>query len=179
MREEAESLFCFARSIGLGLAESLPEIIDRALPLKAGNEHKVLKIGKEGTARVIKITHPGKYGRIEHTPYLYLERWALLNRLTPSIRARFEDCFKTESGEVSIVTSMTFFTGKHPGARETDNFIKTGLGFDPLHDGSATLDYISADGQLILRDCHPKNWIRTKRTLVPIDIIPQVVIRQH
>jgi len=72
-----------------------------------------------------------------------------------------------------IVTSMAFFQGHHPTPEETHDFITSKLGYLPFSDSSTTLDYISKDGLLVLRDCHPKNWIKAKNTLIPIDIIPE------
>lgn len=54
-----------------------------------------------------------------------------------------------------------------------------GLGFALLSDGSATLDYINEAAGLILRDCHPKNWIKADGALIPIDIIPEPVPRRN
>ncbi len=61
MEAEAESLFQFARAIGLDLSESLDEIIHRTLPIRTGNEHRVYRATVAGRRRFIKITHAGKY----------------------------------------------------------------------------------------------------------------------
>lgn len=68
---------------------------------------------------------------------------------------------------------MAYYRGPHPEAAETDAFIKS-LGFEPLRDGSATLDYIHAAAGLVIRDCHPKNWIKSGGAILPIDIIPEL-----
>ena len=157
-------------------AKNLPQkrLVGESTPLGAGSEHKVFKIGTGDSARVIKITHSKKFGRKEHTPQLYLRRWALLNEMAPVVQAKLEDCVKHPTRETAIVMSMAFFKGPHPTPEETDRFIKTGLGYKPFSDSSSPLNYISQDGRLILRDCHPKNWIKIQNTLIPIDIIPEL-----
>lgn len=126
--------------------------------------------------RVVKITVPGKYGRWEHTPFQYLDRWRLLNEMVPVVDVHFEDCIQTNENKFSIVTSMQYFKGPHPSSQEADDFVRS-LGFELLTDGSATLDYISEAAGLILRDCHPQNWIKAEGALIPIDIIPEPVRR--
>ena len=171
---EADSLFLFARQAGLDFSRLLPELANHATPRGAGSEHKVFKIGSGKSARVIKITHSGKFGRREHTPQLYLRRWALLNELAPEVHARLEDCLKPpDNGDPAIIVSMSYFQGPHPTLEETDHFIRNHLGYVPLRDASTTLDYISKDRRIILRDCHAKNWIKAQNILVPIDIIPE------
>lgn len=66
--------------------------------------------------------------------------------------------------------SMEYFRGPHPEPIETDAFIRA-QGFRPFDDGSTTLDYLPDD--LIIRDCHPRNWIRVDGGLVPIDSVPE------
>lgn len=94
--------------------------------------------------------------------------------MTPEIDVSFEGCIRTPQDTISIVTSMQFFSGPHPTSEEADEFVRS-LGFELHYDHSSTLDYINAERSLILRDCHPGNWISTKKTLVPIDIIPERV----
>jgi len=122
--------------------------------------------------RVVKVTFAGKFGRWEHTPFLYLERCRLLTAMVPVVDIHFEDCIQTNDGKFSIVTSMQYFKGPHPSSQEADNFIKR-LGFTLLRDGSTTLDYVHPATGLIIRDCHPQNWIQTEGALIPIDIIPE------
>jgi hypothetical protein len=174
MEEEAESLFQFAQCIGLCLPEEVRKKIETSLPKKSGAEHKVFFNAHSKEGRVIKITFPGKYGRWEHTPFLYLERWELLEAMAPVISMKFEGCIKTPTKEISIITSMQFFKGPHPSGEEADAFVKS-LGFKPLSYGTTTLDYIDQKRGLILRDCHPGNWIKSSQTLVPIDIIPEKI----
>lgn len=125
MEAEAESLYQFARAVPLNLSASLGEIIERTLPMRAGNEHRVYRARVAGEHRVIKVTHAGKYGRNEHTPYLYLLRWKLLNAFAPSIDARLEDCIRNERKELSMVVSMSYFLGGHPSPRDADEFVRS------------------------------------------------------
>ncbi len=143
-------------------------------PTKEGFEHFVFFPLAEASARVIKITFPGKYGRIEHTPFLYLERLALCNELFPGLDVRFHDCVRAASGDYSIVSSMQFFLGPPPTLEEIDGFLRS-LGFSSYSDGSATIDYRSSAMEIVLRDCHPKNWVKTDQgILMPIDICPEI-----
>ena len=172
MNGEAQSLLLFTREMGLGLPEEVQKRIGRNPSRKSGAEHKVFFDAHIDRERVIKVTFPGKYGRWEHTPFLYMERWQLLEEMVPEIKVRMEGCIETVNGELSIITSMQFFEGQSPTGEEADAFVKS-LGFEMLHDGTTTLDYIKRSEKLILRDCHPGNWIKTKGALVPIDIIPE------
>ncbi len=80
----------------------------------------------------------------------------------------------TEEGDLSIITSMLYFAGKHPDALVADQFVKS-LGFQPLRDPSSTLDYVDWNRGLIIRDCHAGNWIVAGDALIPIDIIPEQI----
>lgn len=174
MEEESESLFLFARSLGRGLPEEVQRMIqNNPFPL-SGSEHRVFFNPHSVEARVLKITFPDKFGRREHTPFQYLERWSLMSQMVPATRMKFEDCIMSQAGTISIVMSMQFFKGPHPSPQEAHSFITT-LGFELLSDGSSTLDYINRARGLILRDCHTKNWIKADEALVPIDIIPELV----
>lgn len=174
--EEARCLYAFARSRQLGFPERTLEIAERSPSTKGGAEHRVYFDIRSREGRVVKITVPGKYGRWEHTPFQYLDRWRLLNEMVPVVDVHFEDCIQTNENKFSIVTSMQYFKGPHPSSQEADDFVRS-LGFELLTDGSATLDYISEAAGLILRDCHPQNWIKAEGALIPIDIIPEPVRR--
>jgi hypothetical protein len=170
MEAEARSLFSFARNAGLSFSESLGTLIRKDLPVREGSEHKAFLVTAGKNRRVVKVTHAGKYGRNENTPYQYLLRWKLLNELAPSADARIEDCIQNPKKEISIITSMNYFLGPHPTPVEADEFVRS-LGFELLRDGSSTLDYFNSEAKLILRDSHPGNWVKTENTLIPIDII--------
>lgn len=174
--DEARSLFAFARSKDLGFPERTLEIAEHSPSAKGGAEHRVYFDIRSREGRVVKITFPGKFGRWEHTPFQYLERCRLLTEMVPAVDIHFEDCIQTNEGKFSIVTSMQYFKGPHPSSGEADDFIKS-LGFRFLRDESTTLDYINEKAGLIIRDCHPQNWIKTDGALVPIDIIPELVHR--
>ncbi len=69
---------------------------------------------------------------------------------------------------------MQFFLGPPPTLKEIDEFLRS-LGFSPYSDGSATIDYRNSTIEIVLRDCHPKNWVKIDdRQLVPIDISPEI-----
>jgi len=175
MGEEAKSLFQFARSLGRGLPEVVKERTRNNPGPLSGSEHRVFFNIRSADARVLKITFPDKFGRKEHTPFQYLERWDLMSQLVPATGGKFEDCIMSQAGTVSIVMSMQAFKGSHPSSQEAHSFI-TDLGFEVLGGRlSTTLDYIDRARGLILRDCHPKNWIKADGALVPIDIIPELV----
>ncbi len=172
MDAEAESLYAFMQCVHTRFATEVHEVIRRDLPIREGNEHRVYLGQIRSERRVVKITHPGKFGRREHTPFQYLLRWKLLNQFAPSLDARLEDCVINEKGELSIITSMAYFAGQHPDPVTSDRFVKS-LGFELLRDASSTLDYVHPGTGLILRDCHAGNWIVAGEALVPIDIIPE------
>jgi hypothetical protein len=170
--EEEESLFAFCRTQGISFARRMPVLLSGP-PAKAGAEHSVYLPLEKESQRVTKITHPGKYGRMEHTPFLYLERSALCNDLFPGLDIRFEDCIKTANGEYSILTTMQYLSGSPPTLAEIDQFLRS-IGFSPHSDGSSTIDYRRQDLEIILRDCHPGNWVKTGRgVLLPIDVSPE------
>jgi hypothetical protein len=171
--EEEKSLFEFCRERGIRYAESMPALL-KGPATKAGAEHRVFYPLENGPCRVIKITHPGKYGRIEHTPFLYLERLALCNDLFPGLDIRFEDCIKTANDEFSLITSMQYLSGAPPTPAEIEEFLRS-IEFLPYSDGSGTIDYRRLDLEIILRDCHPGNWVKTDHgVLIPIDISPEI-----
>ncbi len=135
----------------------------------SGSEHLVYIKDK----RVYKRTKSGKYGQKHATPDQYMERLALMNKICPPLDNRFEDFVKNLAGQCSIISSIRFFPGPHPDGHTVDSYLKE-AGFALLSDGSGTMDYINRDFRLILRDCHPQNWIMD-RDLIPIDIIPEVI----
>jgi hypothetical protein len=173
--EEEQSLFQFCRSKQIALSESLIDLL-KGPPTHQGYEHRVFYHLEGDPPRVTKITFPGKYGRFEHTPFLYLERLALSNALFPVLQVRFEDCLSAGSDQFSIVSNMRAFVGPHPSLEEIDAFL-TGRGFSKLTVPSLTIDYTSSKVGLHLRDCHPKNWVKSREgVLIPIDIIPERIV---
>jgi hypothetical protein len=173
--EEERSLFQFCRSRSLSTADALNDLI-KGPPTREGYEHRVFYHLRDDPPRVTKVTFPGKYGRIEHTPFLYLERLALLNALFPVLDVLFEDCVSAGDNEFSIVSSMRAFLGSHPELREIDAFLAK-HGFSKLTEPSLTIDYTSREAGIHLRDCHPKNWIRSRADiLIPIDVIPERIV---
>ena len=172
--EEEKSLFEFCRYNGLALSEKMRELV-QGPPTRQGFEHRVFYHLENDPPMVTKITFPGKYGRIEHTPFLYLERLALSNELFPVLNIHFDDCIEANGKEYSIVTSMQAFSGPPPTQEEVEIFL-TQRGFTKFSGASLTIDYTSLDLGMHLRDCHPCNWVKTKRgSLIPIDIIPELI----
>jgi hypothetical protein len=171
--EEEEDLFDFCRAKVLNFAENIASLLEGPAT-REGVEHRVFYSLADDPPRVTKITFPGKYGRIEHTPFLYLERLALFNELFPELDIRFEDCIKTNKGEFSLFSTMRAFSGAPPDLKEIDAFL-IALGFAKFSDGSITIDYINSRLGIILRDCHPKNWVKNRDgTLIPIDLCPEI-----
>jgi len=173
--EEEKSLFEFCRHKGIGLSEKLSELV-KGPATREGFEHRVFYHLKNDPPRVTKITFPGKYGRIEHTPFLYLERLALFNELFPALDVRFEDCIIANTSDYSLVSSMRAFSGPPPTQEEIDQFL-TSRRFSKLSSPSLTIDYTSHELGIHLRDCHPRNWVKSKDgLLIPIDIIPEIIV---
>jgi hypothetical protein len=173
--EEEQSLFEFCRAARMGLSEKLADLLGGP-PTREGQEHRVFLHLKDDPPRVTKITLPGKYGRFEHTPFLYLERLALSNELFPLLEVKFSDCVKVNAGQYSIISSMRAFIGPHPSQDEINDFL-VGHGFRKFSDGSITIDYTNPEVGLHLRDCHPKNWVRSPEgLLIPVDIVPERIV---
>lgn len=53
-----------------------------------GSEHYVVRYRTRGETRVLKATIPGKFGRYEYTPTIYLNSLRLLNRFVPALDIR-------------------------------------------------------------------------------------------
>jgi len=171
--EEERSLFEFCRAKGLFSAENLERLADGPISHQ-GNEHRVFLHPDGGPPRVTKITLPPNYGRLEHTPFLYLERLALCQALFPVLDIRFEDFAKAGPDSYSFVTGMRAFLGPFPELSVIDAFLKE-RGFH-LMAQTATIDYASQEAGIRLRDCHPKNWIDADGHLILIDIIPEIIV---
>jgi hypothetical protein len=173
--EEEKSLYEFCRHKGIGSSEQLTKLREGPAT-REGFEHRVFFHLKHSPPRVTKITFPGRYGRIEHTPFLYLERLALSRELFPVLDVRFEDCVITNDRQYSIISSMQFFSGPPPTQSEIDKFL-TRHGFSKLSSSSLTMDYTNGDLGIHLRDCHPKNWVKSRKgLLIPIDIVPERIV---
>lgn len=173
LEEEEKSLFEFCREKGFAFAENLKELT-KGPKTQEGVEHRVFYSLADDPPRVTKVTFPGKYGRLEHTPFLYMERLALFTELFPELAIRFEDCVLSDKGEYMIISSMQAFPGPHPRPDEINAFL-INLGFLPYSDGSITIDYRNPRLGVIVRDCHPKNWVKIDgEHLVPVDICPEI-----
>jgi hypothetical protein len=142
------------------LSENLAELLSGPAT-RGGFEHRVFYHLENDPPRVSKITFPGKYGRFEHTPFLYLERLALTNELFPAPDVLFEDCVIANTHDYSIVSSMRAFSGPSPTQEEIDQFL-TNRGLKKLSSPSLTIDYTSQSLGIHLRDCHSGNWVRSR-----------------
>jgi len=173
--EEEKSLYEFCRFKGIGSSENLSALLSGPVT-REGFEHRVFYHLEDDPPRVTKITFPGKYGRIEHTPFLYLERLALSNELFPVLDVRLEDCVRANGDKYSVISSMRAFTGPPPTQQEIDDFL-TSHGFAMISEPSLTIDYTNKELGINLRDCHPRNWVKAEAgLLIPIDIVPELVV---
>jgi hypothetical protein len=136
-----------------------------------GSEHYVVRYRAGGETRVLKATIPGKYGRFEYTPTIYLKSLTLLNKFVPSLEIRLHGIRVAADAKPSLVTSMHYIKGSHPHPKEIEKYLFP-LGWENFHDNSETLDFRHPTLRQIIRDAHPRNWVREKGTggLVPIDI---------
>ncbi len=105
-----------------------------------------------------------------------MERLALSNELFSLLDIRFEDCFRANGDQYSIISSMRAFTGPPPTLAEIDRFL-VDRGFVKLSDGSITIDYTNREFGISFRDCHPRNWVKSRNgLLIPIDIVPERIV---
>jgi len=141
-----------------------------------GSEHYVTRYRDGLQPRVVKATIPGKYGRYEYSPSLYLNSWRLFEQFLPALDIRVHGVLtqpvKGKSTALpSIVTSMQYIQGGHPSARQITTYMKA-RGWSEYVDPSETQDYIQKTARQIIRDAHPGNWIKQRGTaeLIPVDI---------
>lgn len=79
-----------------------------------GSEHYVTRYVDGSSPRVVKATIPGKYGRQEYSPSLYLNSWRLFQRFLPALDAHgvlVQPVKGREESLPSIVTSMQYIEG--------------------------------------------------------------------
>jgi len=141
-----------------------------------GSEHYVTRYVDGSSPRVVKATIPGKYGRHEYSPSLYLNSWRLFQRFLPALDIRVHGVLVQpvkgrEESLPSIVTSMQYIEGGHPSAQQIGKYMKE-RGWLEHTDQSETQDYVQKESRQIIRDAHPGNWIKQRGTaeLMPVDI---------
>jgi hypothetical protein len=141
-----------------------------------GSEHYVTRYFDGTSPRVVKATIPGKYGRHEYSPTIYLNSWRLFQQFVPALDIRVHGILvQPISSQVnprpSIVTSMQYIEGGHPRAAQIGKYMKS-RGWLEHTDESETQDYVHRQSRQIIRDAHPGNWIKQKGTteLIPVDI---------
>jgi hypothetical protein len=171
IENEEASLAAFCESQRLDGVALLAQLADEGIDRGQGSEHDVYVDRRREL--VFKATRGGKYGRRWATPSMYLNRLAHMNSLAPYLKIRFHD-FLVGPNDSAILTSMVYFPGRHPSQRQVGQYLK-GLGFEKYSDESETLDFLHPRFGLILRDCHPQNWVVYEGSLVPIDIIPEIL----
>lgn len=156
-----------------------PDFLEGSKPLGVGGEHEVFKRGN----RVYKVTQNHEdfdYGTgigldYQTTPYQYLNRLALTNRI-------FGDDVKwegviPEDGHIRTVTSQPFYKGEPPSEKETDDKL-SGMGFEAKTIPSefygqepSKVWYRQEDG-ILLGDVKPANFVKTDDGVIrPIDVI--------
>lgn len=141
-----------------------------------GSEHYVTRYFDGSSPRVVKATIPGKYGRHEYSPSLYLNSWRLFQQFLPALNIRMHGILvqpmrARETPLPSIVTSMQYIEGGHPSPRQIGAYMKA-RGWSEYTDQSETQDYVHEESRQIIRDAHPGNWIKQRGTaeLMPVDI---------
>ncbi len=136
-----------------------------------GSEHYVVRYRVGEKNRVLKATIPGKFGRFEYTPTIYLNSLRLLNEFVPALDIRIHGIRVASDSRPSILTSMQYIKGRHPHPKQIENYL-FGLGWEHFDDPSETLDFRHKQSNLIIRDAHPLNWVYQASThsMVPIDI---------
>jgi len=141
-----------------------------------GSEHYVTRYFEGASPRVVKATIPGKFGRHEYSPSIYLNSWRLFQRFVPALDIRIHGVLVqptsgSENPRPSIVTSMQYIEGGHPKASQIGNYMES-RGWLEHSDESETQDYVHKESRQIIRHAHPGNWIKQKGTaeLIPVDI---------
>ena len=136
-----------------------------------GSEHYVVRYRTDGETRVLKATIPGKFGRYEYTPTIYLNSLRLLNRFVSALDIRIHGIRVAADGKPSLVTSMQYIKGHHPKTKQVENYLFD-LGWVRFRDRSETLDFEHKKSRQIIRDAHSRNWVyqAATKSMVPIDI---------
>ena len=140
-----------------------------------GSEHYVTRYFEGESPRVMKATIPGKYGRHEYSPSVYLNSWRLFQRFVPALAIRAHGILvqprPSQTPLPSIVTSMQYIEGGHPKPAQIGKYMRS-RGWAEHTDRSETQDYIHPELRQIIRDAHPGNWIKQTGTteLIPVDI---------
>lgn len=128
-----------------------------------GSEHYVTRYIEDGSPRVMKATIPGKYGRHEYSPSVYLNSWRLFQRFVPALAVRVHGVLgqsrPNQTPLPSIVTSMQYIEGGHPTAAQIGKYMRS-RGWAEHTDRSETQDYIHTELRQIIRDAHPGNWVK-------------------
>lgn len=140
-----------------------------------------------GSGRVIKITHPGRFGRTvrlisprpeaarelyrlvrfaDASPLEYLDRLALHDELFGR-SVRVLGVVRDDGSKLSMVISQVFLHGMRPTDAEVRLFLTSDgfrqLGFEPAY-------YRSRDRMAVF-DAHSANFVRTGGHIVPFDAI--------
>ena len=120
---------------------------------------------------MLKATIPGKFGRYEYTPTIYLNSLRLLNRFVSALDIRIHGIRVAADGKPSLVTSMQYIKGRHPKTKQVENYLFD-LRWIRFQDKSETLDFEHKGLRQIIRDAHPRNWVYqvATKSMVPIDI---------
>jgi hypothetical protein len=141
-----------------------------------GSEHFVTRYFEGSSPRVVKATIPGKYGRHEYSPSIYLNSWRLFQQFVPALNIRVHGVLVQPTADPqkplpSLVTSMQYIEGGHPRAQQIRKYMET-RGWVEFTDQSETQDYLHEVSRQVIRDAHPGNWIKKTGTaeLIPIDI---------
>ncbi len=161
-------------------AEETGHLIDYAPPAGAarsgGAEHEVFFHQQDNL--VFKRTHPGTFGSVPTerglrrtaTPYFYLRRLELKNEVFGS-NLRLEGV--TRGDKPSVVTSQPWahpadLQSPLPCLTEIRDFM-TRLSFEPVAD--ALFEWFRKSDGVRVSDARPDNFIKTKGSVVPIDLV--------
>jgi hypothetical protein len=144
-------------------------------PNVGGMEHDV----HEDTAnnRFYKFTKGDHFGQNKDI-HEYLTRHEIANELWPSLGYKFHGITQSPfTGDTQSVMSMNRIEGTHPEQHEIHDWFKSS-GFEP-HGGEAVSGTGQSLGQwswrdpntgTVISDTHTKNFIKTSKGLVPIDV---------
>ena len=113
---DAETALLLKIAPGWSAEEFYSECVTADPDFTKGSEHFVTRYFEGASPRVVKATIPGKYGRHEYSPSIYLNSWRLFQRFVPALDIRVHGVLvQPISGQgnprPSIVTSMQYIEG--------------------------------------------------------------------
>lgn len=139
-------------------------------PNVGGMEHDVHEDPEHN--QFYKFTKDGHFGQNKDV-HEYLERHAIANKMWPELGYKFHGFVQDHKGNPQSVLSMNRVEGTHPTQDEVHDFFKK-KGWVSNEDEEdlvyGTHSWKDPKTGTVINDAHAKNFIKTKKGLVPIDV---------